>query len=194
MTSYTAPAEFWTNVGQIASGPSGDMANQIAVPIGQTDIEMGMLCSLNTSGQAVKGLDANTCMPLWSVNANEEATFDWNHDGRYADPATGPAIGMGGMINLVAGNGGIELFTNQYKAGQTYTAGRTQLTNCTTGADGASNLGKVKPASATVYNDAAVVGCVSRGVTLDKQIMPNGRNVLYFWPVYQPPVAMAATT
>jgi hypothetical protein len=194
MTSYTAPAEFWTNVGQIASGPSGDMANQIAVPIGETDIEMGMICSLNASGQAVKGLETGTCMPLWSVNANEEATYDVWNDGRYAASDIGAGLGIGGMINLVAGNGGIELFSNQYKAGQTYTAGRTQLTNCTTAADGASNLGKVKPASATVYNDAPVVGCVSRGVSLDKQIMPNGRNVLYFWPVYQPPVAMAATT
>lgn len=199
MTSYTSPADFWSNVGMIATGPTGDYANQVAVPISDTDIEMGMICSLNTSGKAVKGLDADTCMPMWSVSANEESTYDIWSGGNYADSATGEQVGIGGKINLVAGNGGIMLFTNQYKSGQTYTAGRTMLTACTTAADGASNLGKVKPASSTVYNDAAVVGVVgvapsaNTGTMQDRQNYSK-RSVLFVWPVYMPPVAVAALT
>jgi len=193
MTSYTAPVDFWDNAGQIAAGPSGDMANQISVPITDTDIEMGMLCSLDSNGKAVKGLDANTCMPLWSVTANEESTYDIWSGGNYADSSTGEQVGIGGKINLVAGNGGIMLFTNQYKSGETYTAGRTLLTNCTTAADGSSNLGKVKPAAA-LYNDAAVVGVVASapgyntGTAVDRQNYSR-RSLLYVWPVYMPPTS-----
>jgi len=196
-TSYTSPVDFWDNAGVIATGPRGDTANQVAVPISDTDIEMGMLCSLNTSGAAVKGLDNDTCMPLWSMTHNDESAYDYWNSGLYADTAIGEAQGIGAKINVLAGNGGCMIFTNAYKTGQTYTAGRTVLTNCTTGADGSSNLGKVKPASG-YYNDAPVVGCVAvapsynTGTAADLQNF-SSRSVLYLWPVYMPPVMAAST-
>jgi len=196
-TSYTSPNDFWENVGVIATGPRGDTANQIAVPISDTDIEMGMLCSLNTSGKAVKGLDDDACMGLWSMTMNDEQAYDYWNSGLYADTSIGEAQGIGGKINLLAGNGGCMIFTNAYKSGQTYTAGRTMLTNCTTAADTAANLGKVKPADG-YYNDAAVVGVVgvapgyNTGAAADLQ-NASSRNVLYIWPVYMPPVMAAST-
>jgi len=183
-TRYTSPKDFYDDVGAIAAGPAGDDANQIALVIAETDIKMGMLCSQNSTGKAIKGLDSVTCMPLWSLTVNDESTADYWSSGAYADSAQGDQIGIGDKANFVAGNGGIEIFTNQYVSGETYTAGRTILT-----ASSGASAGKVEPAG-TYYSDAAVVGVVSRGLQTDKQNMSN-RQVLYLWPVYMPPVKSA---
>ncbi len=104
---YNSPVDFFDNVGMIASGPAGDTANQIDLDLGDANIQMGMVCSQNTSGKAIRGLDADTCMPLWAVNANEEAVHDIWNAGQYA--AGDRQSGIGGRMNFVAGNGGIQI-------------------------------------------------------------------------------------
>ena len=167
------PSQNYDHVLQPVSGWTSMHSLQITAPVKSgVTFDAGALVHLDSNGELDLGAD-DTEMPLWASAGSEE--YDTNSD-----------IGnsSGGQVTCYPATGGYELFTTEYKSGDTYTKGTTLLTSGLT-----TDLGLVKAAGA-VYNDLIVVGLVSRGEATDVY----GQSILYFWPVYIPPVKITALT
>jgi hypothetical protein len=164
MAGNLTPAQSFTHNLVMVAGKAlmHELQISVAKKTGET-WEKGALCQLDdTLGTNGKPVALEGCsdyaQPLFAINGSEE--FGANSDvGNFA----------GGFCNFVPGNSGMELFTTEYVAG-TYNPNTFLRPGLST------ELGLVK-ASATNYNDNAIVGQVSRGKVVDG----NGITVLYFW-------------
>lgn len=151
------------------SGSNGlhDLMYSAGVESGQS-WNRGALCSLNASGNLIKGC-SDSAMPLFAKTAS--ADFDVAGErGTFVD--AGPAC--------FVGTGSFELYTTEYVTTDSY-APNTKLWPGT-----GNDSGKVQAADAN-YNDGNVVGCVSEGVAADPSY---GQSVLYFWTMFIPKIAM----
>lgn len=163
------PAQMFDHILNVVKGPSlmHRLDKHAAPATGQSNIFQGALCSLNNSGQLVKGcgagVGANRPMPMFAIQNIDD--FDANSD-----------VGniSGGVMSAVVATGGFEIETTEYVSASY---------NCndllTSGIS--ANLGKVTKATAA-YGDEPVVGVVSRPVFANA----DSKNVLTLWTVYLP--------
>ena len=164
---------------RIASGPVEPHTLQLgAVVAAAATFKAGSIVSRNSDGEIIAGC-ANDKMPLFAING----ALDLDVVSEGSDYAGGQGV-SGGNVNTYVAVGGYELFTSEYDTAtdNDYTFD-AKLIACTATA----NVGKVKIAPFD-YSNYLVCGVVSRGVDPDQY----GKNVLYFWPTYLPPLATAS--
>ena len=140
----------------------------------------GGLCSLNADGQIVTGLGdsvaneviaGKTPMGLIAIQGRDE--FDANSDvGNFSD----------GIQSALVCSGGYEIETTEFEAGS-YVPNEALTFGVTT------NRGLIVKAAAN-YSDQHVIGVVSRANKANEY----NKQVLAFWSVYCPAVALTALT
>lgn len=130
--------------------------------------ERGALISLDSNGEFVAGLDSQTAMPMWAINATGD--FDVNSD-------VGN-VSATGIVGAYPGTCGMELRTTEFDAGAAPYSPNDLLAG-----DGVT-AGYVTKAAASNYNDNAVVGCVSTGVQTENY----DQDTLGFWAMFIPAV------
>jgi len=165
-----SPTQMFQHSLNVVKGPSFmHRLDKAAAPAsGQTSINQGMLCSLDSTGAMIQGCvagsTANRPMPMWAIQGVND--FDANSD-----------VGntSGGMMSAVVATGGYEIETTEY------TAGSYNVNDLLT-ADTAGNLGNVVGATIAPYSTQHIVGVVSKPVFTNQ----DGYSVLSFWTVYLP--------
>lgn len=171
----TTPAQNYDHIVKIVSGPLEPHTLQYGAAFKSgEEFVAGALVSMHTDGTLQAGC-SDTAMPMWAING--VADLDVASEG--VAYAGGNGI-SGGDVNAYVAVGGYELFTTEYDAatGNTYTP-NLYLTPAT-----GSDEGLVTLANMSAYSTQLVCGVVSRGVVTEKY----STNVLYFWPVFIPPV------
>ena len=163
---------------------------------GGTAFFAGALVSLNTAGDIVPGTALATSMPMFAINGS--ADYDAGQYAYNLIKAVGNLDGTRNgdtVINCLVATGGYEIQTTEYNitdyAESAYIQGSKLLTEDTV------NAGFVMP-SATVYNDAVVVGCVSTGIESSTnptglnraRIRTSAKKLLRFWTMFIPPVSV----
>lgn len=131
-----------------------------------TGVKGGMVISLDSNGQFVKGLSANSAMPIFALQ--NQSDFDVTTD-----------VGniMGGVGSGLVATGAYELQTTEFVA-DTYAPNDTLTVENNSSS---ANYGKLK--KGTVNTDP-IVGVVSSGQSNSPH--DNSISLLSFWPVYCP--------
>jgi len=166
LLNNVTPEQYYTHNLQVVSGNIGDHALQFKASVDSAAVfYRGMLITLNSSGNFIKGITTEHDMPMWAVTGTTD--FDFNGD-----------VGntSGGTMAAWVATGGIEMFTTEYVSGSY--APNDMLCPATAG-----DAGKVKEAAAA-YSLKLVCGVVSKGVVADIYNV----NTIQFWPVYIPGV------
>ena len=131
-------------------------------------LRAGSLCSIDANGQLIAGVPvgavANRPMPMFAIQDIND--FDANSD-----------VGniSGGVMSAVVATGGFEIETTEVDAAVTAAPNDLLTADLTT-------VGFVAPATAVPYTTEPIVGCVSKGVSVNA----DGKHVIRFWTVYLP--------
>ena len=137
-----------------------------AAPAAAEDILEGMCCSLNATGELVKGCPAgavgNKPMPIFVINGQDD--FDTNSDKGNLS---------GGVMSGLVGSGAFEVESTAFATGSAYVP-NDLLQGLGTGL---LDLLGVLP-----YGALTAVGVVSKGVSTNR----DGIQILSFWTEYLP--------
>ena len=131
-------------------------------------LRAGSLCSLDANGQLIAGVpagaDANRPMPLFAIQDIND--FDANSD-----------VGniSGGVMSAIVATGGFEIETTEVDVAVTVVPNDLLTADTTT-------AGYVAKATTSPYAAEPIVGCVSKGVSVNA----DGKHVIRFWTVYLP--------
>jgi hypothetical protein len=168
--SYT---QHYENMVHTAAGtdPMHALQFSAAYASGQTFVA-GSVVSLNSAGALEAGC-TGTRVPLYAINGVADL-----------DVTSETAIFSGGNVNCFVGVAGVELFTSAYDSASANDYDPNTLLWAATG----SNAGKLTEAPVTGYNDASILGSVSRGLKTEAYAQTR----LYFWPWFMPPVSVSA--
>lgn len=159
-----SPSQNFTHNVHVVKGWTGlhDLIYTAAVKTGES-FDKGALISLDVTlgsdslPRFIAGC-SDSAMPMFALNGSDD--FGANSD-----------VGniSGGFVNAIVGEGSYEIFTTEYSSG-TYNPNTFLCPGLS------SWVGQVAQAP-TNYNDRAIVGQVSKGVTATQ----DGTSVLYFW-------------
>lgn len=149
------------------------------------------LVSLNHDRRIEAGLEFDTSMPMWAINAATD--YD---SAQFRTELMKDIEGEGqGVVNTLVATGGFELAVTEYNdedyVAADYEPGHTLLT------DDTENLGWIKP-SPVDYSNVTTVGCVSYGIETQRvgvnraRLRLGQKALLRFWTMFHPPVVITS--
>lgn len=137
-----------------------------AAPAAAEDIIEGMCCSLNATGELIKGCPlgavGNKPMPIFVINGQDD--FDTNSDKGNIS---------GGVMSGLVGSGAFEVESTEFNSGSAYLP-NDLLQGLASGL--LDLLGQLP------YGNLTAVGVVSNGVSTNR----DGISILRFWTEYIP--------
>ena len=165
--SYT---QHYENMVRIVGGTDPMHALMFGAGIATDEvIAAGSVVSLDSDGDFVLGCTGYD-MPMYAENGTTDL-----------DVTQETGIFSGGNLAAYVGCAGVELFTSAYDSASANSYARNTLLHAATGDD----AGLLTEAASAAYNDAAILGSVSRGLLTEGYQQTR----LYFFSYFIPPVS-----